>query len=71
MRSVLSTELRRLGEELETTQWQLVVGGHSRGHLSACTLRVAAAGESLASKLLVLGFDGSWCGQTGPLVPRW
>ena len=39
------------------------MGGHSRGHLTACRFK-ADFGKSYEN-LLVLGFDGSWCGQTG------
>eukprot|EP00435_Cladocopium_sp_Y103_P014701 s1291_g3.t1 len=39
------------------------MGGHSRGHLTACRFKVDY-GE-LYSNLLVLGFDGSWCNQRG------
>ena len=39
------------------------MGGHSRGHLTACRFK-ADFGNSYEN-LLVLGFDGSFCGQTG------
>eukprot|EP00913_Durusdinium_trenchii_P009993 g9379.t1 len=58
MKSVVDTELARAGGGL-----QVVVGGHSRGHLTACRFAVDY-GHSYGG-VSVLGFDGSWCGQRG------
>ena len=61
MKSVVDTELAKLATAASGTR--VVVGGHSRGHLTACRFAVDYGDEY--GGVVVLGFDGSWCGQTG------
>jgi len=60
MKDVVNAELSK---HAGSDSWQIVVGGHSRGHLTAC--RFWLDYSSFYDRLAVLGFDGSHCGQTG------
>ncbi|CAE7720909.1 unc-89, partial [Symbiodinium pilosum] len=57
MKSVVDAELATHGAQ----NWQVVVGGHSRGHLTACTF-MRQYGQLYEGGVAVLGFDGSFCG---------
>ncbi|CAE7237410.1 unc-89, partial [Symbiodinium necroappetens] len=59
MKDVVNAEL---ATHADSDSWQIVVGGHSRGHLTAC--RFWLDYSNLYDRLAVLGFDGSHCGQT-------
>ena len=43
--------------------WLVAVGGHSRGHLTGCRFWVDYSRHY--DRIALLGFDGSFCGQTG------
>ncbi|CAJ1407142.1 unnamed protein product [Effrenium voratum] len=60
MKDVVDSEL---AQHEGSDSWLVVVGGHSRGHLTACRFWVDFV--SFYERLAVLGFDGSYCGQTG------
>ena len=51
-----------LAQHAGSDSWLVVVGGHSRGHLTGCRFWMDYV--NLYGRLSLLALDGSWCGQT-------